>query len=430
MHRLLIIADDLTGAADCGVAGASYGLTSVVVLGEAEGETDTDVLAIDANTRRLNAKDAAAETARLVRMYMPGSKCLLFKKLDSTLRGNVAAELAAVLSTRREIAGDRTRIVALLAPAFPAAGRTTANGRQLIHGRPLEDSDSTQCERPRCRSNIPEILRDEGMSSALIDIATVRSGTRSLRTAISRVAEEVDVIVCDGETNHDLQEIAIASMVLGPGTVWAGSAGLAHHLPRAAGFAFARVSIPDQPLASGPTLFVVGSRSYTSREQVALLAASPNILTISVSNQILIEGASSELWQEHKLAMTELLNSGRDVVVLPVSEHSIESNDVPLLSAALAQLVAPCSQSVGALVATGGETARAVLDAWRVSRLHLIGELEAGLPLSLAENGNRWLPILTKAGSFGTSQTLIHCWQFLRELNRSSTADLYRGQGA
>lgn len=97
MHEVLIIADDLSGAADCGIACASHGLSTVVVLGDTAGEIDTDVLSVDGNTRHLDSAKAAAETARLVRKYIRDEGQLFFKKLDSTLRGNVAAELVAAL---------------------------------------------------------------------------------------------------------------------------------------------------------------------------------------------------------------------------------------------------------------------------------------------------------------------------------------------
>src|SRR5271170_431732 len=103
MSDLLVVADDLTGAADCGVACASHGLNTVVVTGDSAGEIDADVLCVDANTRHLDPAKAAAETARLVRRYSRNQTQMLFKKLDSTLRGNVAAELAASLEARRSL---------------------------------------------------------------------------------------------------------------------------------------------------------------------------------------------------------------------------------------------------------------------------------------------------------------------------------------
>src|SRR5271154_2632464 len=132
MRQMLVIADDLSGAADCGIACAGHGLNTVVVLGDTAGEIDTDVLSVDGNTRHLDSTKAAAETARLVRRYIHDEGQLLFKKLDSTLRGNVAAELAAALGARRGVALNSEHIVAVLAPAFPANGRTTSSGRQLV----------------------------------------------------------------------------------------------------------------------------------------------------------------------------------------------------------------------------------------------------------------------------------------------------------
>ena len=93
-----------------------------------------------------------------------------------------------------------------------------------------------------------------------------------------------------------------------------------------------------------------------------------------------------------------------------------------VLSAALAALVRPFAGRVGALVATGGETARAVFEAWGVNRLRLIGEVEAGLPFSVTSGWSRELPVLTKAGGFGGPETLLRCRQFLRGLERGESA--------
>jgi D-threonate/D-erythronate kinase len=424
MRRMLIIADDLSGAADCGIACASHGLNAIVVLGETEDETDAEVLSVDGNTRRLTPKDAAAETARLVRHYACGDEQMLFKKLDSTLRGHVAVELAAILESRRSLVTKDKRIVAILAPAFPAHGRTTANGRQLLHGRSIEETESGGREPNVARSNIAEMLREAGLKPALIDAACVRSGRGCLEEAMTRLVTEADVLVCDAETDDDLRTIADASMALGLGTVWAGSAGLAYYVPRAAGLERAAIAIPDEALATGPTLFVVGTLSGVSREQAMLLASSPDVAAFSVPPDILMEGAQSPAWREHQLTMEKTLAAGTDMVVLIDAERCVESEQAQLLCAALARLVGPFARQVGALVVTGGESARAVLDEWGVKCLRLLGELETGLPISVTEGWKRRLPVITKAGGFGLPQTLLHCRQFLHELDHSSIANL------
>jgi uncharacterized protein YgbK (DUF1537 family) len=260
----------------------------------------------------------------------------------------------------------------------------------------------------------------------LLDLDLIRSGTQALQAAMMNLAEEADVLVCDAETDQDLRTIAEASISLGRNTVWAGSAGLAYHLPQAAGFARIAVSTPQQPLASGPTLFVIGSLSGKSREQIELLSSSSNTITIRIPPNILLAEAKSQEYNEHALALRNAMDTGMDIVVVPHMEPRIESAQGQLLSAALAQFVAPCADRIGALVATGGETARSVLQTWGISQLRLLRELEPGLPFSIAERWPRQLPILTKAGGFGSSQTLLHCKQFLQQLDRSSATSLHQ----
>lgn len=428
MRQMLIIADDLSGAADCGIACAGHGLNTIVILGDVEGEIDAEVLSIDADTRNLTPKAAALEVARILKRYTLDEDHLLFKKLDSTLRGNVAAELAAILEVRRNHASHRQRIVAVLAPAFPSNGRTTVNGRQLVHGKPLEETEIWQRERTLPQSNIPAALREANLQSTLLNLDLIRSGTQSLQQAMTRLAENTDVLICDAETDQDLRTIAEASISLGRSTVWAGSAGLAYHLPQAAGFVRATVTIPQPPLVSGPTLFVIGSLSGVSRKQFELLASSSDVVVISIPPNILLSEAHSRDYSEHALALKNAMDAGIDTVVLPACEPRLQSTHGQPLSTALAQFVAPCADRIGALVATGGETARAVLQTWGVSRLHLLRELEPGLPFSIAEGWPRQLPILTKAGGFGAPRTLLHCRLFLQQLDRSSAASLHQAK--
>ena len=149
---MVVIADDLTGAADCAASSAAFGRRAVVLLhspDRTESEAawpDTDILSIDANSRCLPAELGSELITRLVHLCdshnadCPGY--VLFKKLDSTLRGNVAGELAALLQARRSINPANANLSILMAPALPAQGRTTVGGRLLVHGVPLEKQTS------------------------------------------------------------------------------------------------------------------------------------------------------------------------------------------------------------------------------------------------------------------------------------------------
>lgn len=429
---ILIIADDLTGAADCGVA---CGAGAVVLLGKPDGRVpDAAVLAIDANTRSMTPEQAAQTTAGLVtdltRLYDSGARdhkpVLLFKKVDSTLRGNIGAELAAALKARRSQirpshAPPAQRVVALFAPASPAHGRTTVEGRHRVHGQLLEQIDLWFDESVRPRSDLAEILRDSGLSCGTLELTEIRAGARSLENAMIRLAGEADVLVCDAVTDADLDSIAKAAMVLHLKTVWCGSAGLARHIPRAAGFAPLTPQSDSATVSvAGPTLFVVGSPANASLEQASALAAAPDIIAITIPPALMLSAGPAAAAQEYARHISASLQQGTDVLVRLDTAEPCAAENARRITSSLARLIAPCADHAGARVATGGETARAILDAWGIRRLRLLGEVEPGLPWSVTEGWRRGMIVLTKAGSFGTPGTLLHCRDFLRDLERDT----------
>src|SRR3954451_17033667 len=201
MAKILIIADDLTGAADCGAAFAECGMETTVLLTSAGSGAmnvrevvDTQALAIDADTRCLGPEQAAACVSGMVRTYGDGGgdrgPNFIFKKIDSTLRGNVAAELAATLAATREHAS--TRVVILLAPAFPACGRTTVNGRQFLYGKPVKNFDPW---RRHCQSDIATGVEQVGLTCKLLELVQVRAGVSGLTSAMRIAASESDVLI-------------------------------------------------------------------------------------------------------------------------------------------------------------------------------------------------------------------------------------------
>lgn len=422
MPLMLIIADDLTGAADCGVACAGHGLRTLVVLGDSGAELNAGVLAVDADTRRLSPELAAAETARLLRMYLRSDETIVYKKFDSTLRGNVGEELAAVLGTCRELVRTHERTVVVLAPAFPAAGRTTVNGRQFVNGEPLEQSRQGKGQHTDFGSDISSMLRAAHLRPAPLGLDLIRGDGPSLRDSMSRKARDCDVLVCDAETDDDLRRIAEASMALGNGTVWAGSAGLAWQLPPATGSVRPRLAPRRQTSAAGPVLFVVGSGSDISRKQVETLAAGSDTIVMRIPCDVLLSGMESPQWKAYGMQMELALKLGRDLAVLPDSDALLDPANGPQFTAALAAMVKPLADKAGALVTTGGETARAVFEAWGIDSLLLVGEVEAGLPFSVTSGWRRELPVLTKAGGFGKAESLLRCRQFLREPDHGEVA--------
>ena len=141
-------------------------------------------------------------------------------------------------------------------------------------------------------------------------------------------------------------------------------------------------NVTDETYAPGPTLFVVGSAATASRDQARVLAASHDMLTYHISHELLLGGGHSSGFQELGSQIADKLEVGKDVLLQFDPAGSCSPAESRSLVKSLAAMVHHCSRYPGALVVTGGETARAVLDEWGIRRLHLIGEVEPGLPYS------------------------------------------------
>jgi uncharacterized protein YgbK (DUF1537 family) len=389
--RIVMIADDLSGAADCAVSCAVQGLRTVVQLSDTQHAGDApQVLAIDAATRSMPADRAAATVERIVAKYEPAPGRVLFKKLDSLLRGHIGGELAAMRC-------GRTPAVIVMAPALPAQGRTTLDGCQCLNGQRLAAADA------------PKMLESAGLTSAQINLALIRGGSPQLPLKMAELARAHDVLVCDSETEADLQSIAAAIATLpqagwNRSIIWAGSSGLARHIPEAMGIAGASSPV-EEPRFRGPILVVVGSRAPLAHEQASEAARPDGMITVLLAPETLREGSDS--------ALGNALASGNDV--LAAIESRGETAEDPHLCSALASIVLPHMDKVGALIATGGETARALLVASGITGLRLLREVEPGVPLAVSA-GARQIPVITKSGSFGNRVTLAHCVQALRRL--------------
>ncbi|TNC16078.1 four-carbon acid sugar kinase family protein [Methylobacterium terricola] len=417
--RWLILADDLTGAADCAIAFARRGRSAVVQWGEAGGAAEEDVVSHDADSRQLGAAAAASRHAALAgRLHRPDVR--VFKKIDSTLRGQPAAELAATLAVVREHAGAAFGI---LAPAFPATGRTTRDGRILVAGRPLEETELWRRDHTYPTGALAAMLDAAGLASTLIALDTVRAGDDALRAALAAAARDSAVAVVDAARDDDLARIAAAGLALGThetlgkGPLWIGSAGLAHALAAAE----PAPPAPAPSVASGPggTLVVVGSLAAISRAAARKLAAEPRMRHVPVAPDWLL-GADEDERRGWCATVAARLAVGDDVLVEVAMGEAPDLRVGSRLAASLGALLAPTARHLGGLVATGGETAAALLAHFGVEGLVLIDEIEPGVSLGVTR-GRITVPIVTKAGAFGSEDTLARAIHHLRAIRHEGS---------
>ena len=316
---VLILADDLTGAADCAAAFLDR-FAEIVVALDPDARSVAPVLAIDLRTRRLAEDEAGAHVLHALSGRRARRARILYKKIDSTLRGNVAAELAAA----REALGAKRPIV--VAPAFPAQGRVVRDGRVFVDGKPLRGA------------NLKRMLRG------------------------------LDLTICDAATEAELRRIARRGLALEPRPLFVGSAGLA----RAIAAELPRRRRRPVRMPSGEIAVVVGSASPVSQRQADRLARV----------------------------------AGREDVALYRLDWNRKATDAAALVQAFGRIAAK-HENCGAYVLTGGDTARAVLEARGVRGIRLLGEVEPGVPFGISIPGG--VLACTKAGGFGGPDTLVHC---------------------
>jgi uncharacterized protein YgbK (DUF1537 family) len=401
---LLIIADDLSGAADCAIAFASAGLSTVVTLDASHDTGDASVVAIDTDTRRLSASQAAERTLMACQtLRKPAQR--LYKKIDSTLRGNWAAEVASLQS----LAG-----LAIVAPAFPATGRTTVEGKVLVNGQPLESTDTWKLEHADRSADIAALLEGAGLRTAKLGLSTLRGDAAALARHIVEIAGgDTQALIVDAQTTEDLQALAIVTVSIDEPLFWVGSGGLAREIAGLPAMARNAAQSPESVREKhAPTLVLVGSLSGVSERQCAMLKERASIGELVVPPAVLRQGKAHADWAGWEIRIGEYLRRGDDLLLRIGRDEAFDPAEGARLSTLLAAMVRPHFAHVGGLVATGGETARAMLGAVGIGSLQLLCEIEAGVafgrPISSREGHHPG--VVTKAGAFGTDHALYAAW--------------------
>jgi uncharacterized protein YgbK (DUF1537 family) len=402
----LILADDLTGAADCAIAFGRRGRAAAVMWDEVADASDHQlpVLAYDAASRGLSAEAAAGRHADvLARLSQP--ERILFKKIDSTLRGQPAAETAVALAHLKSQSGPAFGV---FAPAFPATGRSTIDGHILVKGRPLEEAEVWQRDHTYANADLVDVLASAGIRGEKVTLATVRSG--ELKATFAKMAAEGDMVaVCDAETEYDLHLIAQASLHASPATFFIGSAGLAHAL---AGLDADNAVEPLRiPTSASGTLIVVGSLAGASRAAARKLTATGTVVHFPVTPETLLGDSAGH--STLAADVMERLSAGGDALVEIMMDDHPDMSLGPQLAQSLADELAPVASAIGAFAATGGETAAALLSRFGVNGIRLADEIEPGVSLGLTL-GQLSVPIATKAGAFGDELSLIRISERLR----------------
>ena len=395
--RIGLIADDLTGALDSGAGFAKAGLRSVMPFGP----TGTVALPVVADVIIFNtasregdavvARDRAREAA--LRLLGHGVS-LIYKKMDSVLRGHPGPELSGVLDA---IAITHPGARALVAPAFPAQGRTTVDGVQLVHGVP------------------------------------VASHFGRLEHALAPVFASCDIR--DAITDDDLRVIA-RDGVAGGRLLWVGSAGLASQVVeafRSSGAASETREVdtwsdaPDSGAGSGEVWNAVRP------ERVIVVAGTVHPATVVQVEALVADGwghiafdiGGPDGWPDEREILRAMTNCSASGVVVSthanLAGHSHPDEVIPSLvrnAVTLLDRIAPIVSTLlmdgrTGLVVTGGETAQHLFTGIGVTSVDVSGEALPGIPIGLMEFDGVRVRVATKSGGFGGSDALRHVCRVL-----------------
>lgn len=396
--RLVVIADDITGAFDTGVQFFKRGASVSVAIGsQLNGKhSHADVLVINAETRHLTAEGAYRETFRLATIVNGWRVPYLYIKTDSGLRGNIGPAIKAVLDATHEE-------FAAFAPAYPDTNRITCNGCQLVDGLPIQDSVyGIDLFEPVRTSRVSELLTPHGLQ--VIEC----KAPCELPIGASTVA------VFDAECNEDFHHIARLLKDRGRLRITAGCAAFAAALPSYIGLPD---RVADVPRVYPPLAIMCGSLNPVTRHQFEYGELMGYKRVILSHQQLLDESyLDSQACQDwlHSLAdamashCTLMLDTG---LGMPKGEPEdcLEETRIRIsrrLGALLIRLLSMQEAKGYTPMIIGGDTLMGFLTQLDTPSIALEGEVSAGVVMFSIHFNGKTLRMLSKSGGFG-SRTLL-----------------------
>ncbi len=403
---LLIIADDFTGALDTGAQFAKAGVSARVRM-DAEQPLPAPtnahpVLVVNAETRHLPPGHAAGVVYRIAARAMGEGYTFFYKKTDSGLRGNIGAELEALLAAT----GERALC---FAPAFPGAGRVTRGGVQYADGVPVaEAAFGRDPFAPVCHSSVQRIIGEQ--SGLPVRVISDR------RMPPPSSGSEREILVFDAETDGDL--LAVARAAHGAGNrAMAGCAGFAAALPDA--LALPRAS--RGRFAIGPGMIVVsGSVNPVTLAQIRYASARGfPCLMLSAAQKFSPGYAASAACAAFLDKAVELFRA-HGTLILAASDSGLSGDaggDRLRVAENIGAIAARLRQRApdAAHVYFGGDTLLAAMRQAGLDTFAPVGEIAPGVVLAEASGPSGVQGIITKSGGFGAEDILPAIHRYLME---------------
>ena len=407
MLLLLILADDFTGALDTGVQFAACGISTRVMVGSEVdfAANDAAVLVVDTETRHLPAAQAYAIVAKLTGDAVTAGVPVIYKKTDSALRGNIGAELDAVLSA------SGSRQLPFL-PAFPQIDRVTRKGVHYISGVPVTESPFGIDPFEPVRHAVVTELIGEQTTRPAASFAALKEG--------DKVPAQEGILVFDAESEADLASTGRQLFRAGTPRVLAGCAGFAAFLPELLGLGGGTKT--RLPKLDPRLLVVCGSvNPITLRQLDAAEKAGFSRLRLTPRQKLDPGYWESESGREQLADIDKMLAANPHCIIetndkggnQPTADYAAargldrEGMRVSIASSIghmLGSLFA--SPELGTLLLTGGDTLLQCMNCVGVRELEPVCEVEKGVVLARFTCNGCTRHVITKSGGFGQENLL------------------------
>lgn len=404
--KLAIIADDFTGSNDTGVQFSKKGLKTVVTtqLNKIpEPLMNADVVVFDTESR-FDSKELAYKKVRemsksLYDAHIPK----LYKKLDSTFKGNIGAEIQAAKE------GFNLDYV-IMAPALPSNGRQTKNGHVLINGIPVNETEvANDPKTPVKFSYIPDILKMQtDLKSAVVEIPAAGYDVSAILDKIKALRNnDIEVIILDALDNEDLKVIAESIAQLDDKVLIVGTAGLAEFLPDA-----------FQLRESLAVLSIIGSVSDVTRKQIEYAKERHDLDIYHYSFETMLDDQLNETF---KAQIISALANKKHVVIQSATQMSDVSHAEKLgkglglttyevsdfiakkMGVLTGEVMNSSKDQIGGVFITGGDTLIKIATELGVQGMEIKEEVLPAIPLGrFISDQYHHLNVVTKAGGFGS----------------------------
>jgi 3-dehydrotetronate 4-kinase len=404
------IADDFTGATDLCSMLVRGGMRTVQLIGTPAPDDpvpDADAVVIAIKSRTAPVKWAVEQSlAALEWLRKPGARQFFFKycsTFDSTDEGNIGPIADALI----QALGCG---FSLHCPAFPANGRTLYSGHLFVGGTLLNESGMEHHPlTPMKDANLVRVLsRQTDGTVGLVAFPTVEKGGNAIRDAMTRLKEQGRRhVIVDAVTDAHLAAIGEAAehhALLG------GGSGVAMGLPgnfRRAGLLPEAGDAALLPSVEGATAVLSGSCSRATLGQLGFARSHAPVHELDpvATPDAAALAASALAWTDGKIGSVPVViaaSAPPDKVAATQAALGGPEKASAVLEDAMARIAEGLvARGVRRMVVAGGETSGAVVMRLGVRQLRIGGEIDPGVPWTLASGSGTDLMLALKSGNFG-----------------------------